>query len=370
MKFTVSTKPLSDALNLGVINQNVSKFYRKSCLAQLCADKHSLTINLEAAFILSEIRLKGSGDSEESARIFVDCLLLKQLVSTFDTAVTTLEFTDTGLILHSGKSKFTLPKLVDDDDIELNAPHVPDTSTSISIDKADWKFIKDFQMYAIAMSFIHPVYTKVWVGSSGDVLVGDFDNSLFTHSAKNKLGTTCLLSDTIINLFNSLPEGAVLKESGKDYVIHIKTDSFELLSQFTPQYEADEDVGSYNSEIILDMMKHPATGVAKVTTAALTKFLGQAELLSNSSEDTITLKVSESNLSLSDRNIDCMIDFESGVTIATPYQVEFKTSLLKSVLSNYDDEKITIAPMITDSEPVGIIVWGKELTTVLAGVEE
>lgn len=368
MKFTVSTKPLSDALNLGVINQNVSKFYRKSCLAQLSVTRDTLTINLEAAFILSEIRLKGSSDSEATARVFVDCLLLKQLVSTFDTSVTILEFTDDGLILHSGKSKFTLPKMIDDAEIELQSPQLSNASQSIPIDKSDWKFIKDFQMYAIAMSFVHPVYTKVWVGATGDVLVGDFDNSLFTHSKKSKLGKTCLLSDTIINLFNSLPDGATLEVSGDDYIIHIVSDAFELLSQFTPQYESDEEVGSYQSEVILGMMSHPEMYGVKVPTAALTKFLSQADLLSSSSEDSITFTVSDHQVVLRDKNIDCTIDIAEKA--GYDYKVEFKTTLLKSVLSNYSDENIMIAPMITDDIPVGIIVWSKELTTVLAGVEE
>lgn len=367
MKFIVNTKPLADSLNLGVINANVSNFYRKSCLAQVTASAHDLKINLEAAYIVSEIRLKGSGDSERSETVFVDSLLLKQLVSTFESSTITLEFTDGGLILHSGKSKFTLPKMVDEVEIQLNAPTLPESvSESVDINKPDWKFVKDNQMYAIAMSFIHPVYTKVWIGSKGDVLVGDFDNSLFTHSNKNKLGTTCLLSDTIINLFNSLPEGAQIIKSDKSYVIDVKTDSYEYLAEFTPQYESDENVGSYNSDIILGLMSRSGDSVSFDASAA-NKFLSQASLLSNSSDDTVEFSVRGNELSIVDRNVDCKLPIKGEVI--EPYKIEFKIELLKSVISKYSDGEVNISPMIDNTAVVGAIFFNDELTTVLAGVE-
>ena len=368
MQFNVSTKPLTDALNLGVVNQNVSKFYQKSCLAQITASRRELKINLEAANVLTEIHLKGSGDSDEVVTMFVDCLLLKQLVSTFEASVTTFEFTEGGLILHSGKSKFTLPKMLDDAELELNPPNVSESEGSVSIDinQSDWKFIKDHQMYAIAMSFIHPVYTRVWIGDNGDVLVGDFDNSLFTHSKKSKLGNTCLLSDTIVNLFNTLPEGAKLRNIGNSYIITVTTDGFEYMSEFKPIYESDEGVGSYNSDIILEMMGHGEAG-AKMNTAAINKFLNQAALLSTNTEDTIKLSVGGGNISLVDSNVDCKLPVEG---ITEEFSVEFKTSLLKSVVSNFDEEVVSIAPMKQEEEVAGILVWSKNMTVVLAGIDE
>lgn len=106
MKFTCNTKPLMDALDIGVINQNVSKFFKKSCLAQITASQRELKLNFEASKICSEVILKGSGDSDETSVVFVDCLLLKQLVNTFESATTIIEFTDSGIVLHSGKAQF------------------------------------------------------------------------------------------------------------------------------------------------------------------------------------------------------------------------------------------------------------------------
>lgn len=369
MKFTCSTKPLSDALNLGVINSNVSKFYQKSCLAQVTASGQDLTINLEASRILSEIKIKGSSNEAGSARIFVDCMLFKQLVATLTSSTVDLEFDEGGLILHSGKSKFTLPKMFEEDDIELTAPTKDSNLTTVDLDKEGWKFVKDHQMYAIAMSFAYPVYTNVWVGSDSDVLVGDFDNSLFTHSNVKSLGSTCLLSDTIINLLNSVPDGAVIKQcNNKSYIISVTTDSYQFDAQFTPQYENDEDVGDYNSDIILDMINDGDDDDAiSLSPAEVKKYLNQAELLATSNDQTISFEVEENTVRLRDNNVNCVISVENKG--AVKYGVVFKTSLLKQVIGSYDDETVKIYPALQDGEVIGINIKGAKLTTVFAGVE-
>lgn len=370
MKFACSTKPLIDALNLGIVNQNISKFHQKSCLAQIKADRQVLQINLEAAYVFTEIMLKGSGDSDEPATVFVDCALLKSLVSTFDgVAVTTFEFTDSGLVLHSGSSKFNLPKMVDDDaGLELTSPGLPpEGAASIDITKDEWKFIKDYQMYAIAMSFIHPVYTRVYVGEGGDTIVGDFDNSLFTYSKKSKLGSTCLLSDTIINLFNSLPEGAKLTKLGRSYLISVQTDGYEYASEFTPVYESDEGVGEYNADVIIEMMNHGEDAI-QLNLAAVNKFMNQAALLSTSTEDTIRLIVKSNEVALVDKNVDCKIPLAKASNYE--FTIDFKTSLLKSVISNFDEEEINICPLSVEGEISGVVFWTKNMTAVLGGVDE
>lgn len=369
MNFVLSTKPLADALNLGVINSNVSKFYQKSNVAQITATRNTLRINLEAARIVTELTLKGSGDSDETQTVLVDCMLLKQLVSTFEASTTTLEFTDGGLILHSGKSKFTLPKLLDDIEIEIRRPAIGEYGAGKEIDKAGWKFVKDYQMYAIAMSFIRAVYTRVWVGDTGDILVGDFDNGIFTHSEKGSLNSTCLLSDTIINLFISLPEGAKMTSLGRSYLINVNTDTFAMASEFEPYFEDDEGVGSYNSDIFLSTMQEPDNheGAITVSTSTISKFLSQADLLATGTEATMDMTVADSQVILHDNNVDCRIDLKTAV--ATPFELTFKMSLLKSALSNYDVEEIRIYPSIQEDEVVGILICSDDLTTILAGVE-
>ena len=366
MKFTCNTKPFADSLALGIINSNVSNFHQKSCTVELTASGNMLKINIEASQIFTEIHIPGKGEGDP-ATVFVDSLLLKNLSSTFESQTVTLDFEENGLIITSGKSKFTLPKMVDGDDFDLRAPSIPETTEgSIEIDSSDWKFIKDYQMYAISMAFINPVYTKVWVGENGDVLVGDFDNSLFTHSVHSKLGKTCLLSDTIINLFNSLPEGSKITPMDDSYVIQLKTDSYEYATQFTPQYEDDESVGSYNSDIFLGMMKHPDEAIT-VNTVAITKALNQALLISTNSQDSIVFSLEDGQVHLKDKNVDC----EVSVTGSTEerYKVEFNLERLKKVIANYSDETVQISPMMQEGEAVGIMVWNDSLTTIVAGLE-
>lgn len=366
MKFICNTKPFADSLDLGIINNNVSNFHQKSCTVELTASEKMLKINIEASQIFTEIHIPGKGEGDP-ATVFVDSLLLKNLASTFESQTVTLDFEENGLIITSGKSKFTLPKMVDGDDFDLKAPEVPESfENAIDINQDDWKFVKDNQMYAISMAFINPVYTKVWVGDTGDVIVGDYDNSLFTHSVHSKLGKTCLLSDTIINLFNSLPAGSKLVPMGDSYVISLKTDSYEYLTQFTPLYESDESVGSYNSDIFLGMMKHDEVGM-KVNTVAITKALNQALLLSTNSQDSIFFALEDGQVHLTDKNVDCSIA-TTGANEGK-YRIEFNLERLKKVIANYSDETINIIPMEQEGQAVGIMVWNDQLTTIVAGLE-
>lgn len=368
MKFTVATKPLADSLNLAIVNANISQYYSKSCVVEVSVDGSVLRINVEAKSIRSEIKLKGKNDTNENGVAFVSSTLLKQLVSTFEDAVTTFEFVSGGVVLYSGKSKFTLPNLVEEDEMTLTRPTAPattDVAAAKAIDKADWRFIKDHQMFALSMSFIHPVYTRVWAGQTGDVIVGDYDNTLFTHSEKSKLGTTCLLTDTIINLFNSLPDGAKLIRSGDAYIIVVDSDSFEFLSEFVPEYESD--VGSYNSDILLEVMSHPESGDIRVDVAPLNRFLSQAELILSSTDAEIQLDVGDGVIKLYDNDVNCVVPVAGTGITPNSYTLTFKVKMLKSVLSNYS-EQVYINPTYTDDEISGIVIWDKELTTVLAGM--
>lgn len=376
MKFIVSTKPTKSALDLAIINSNVSKFYSKSCLAEVSANANTLTINLEAASIVSEVKLKGSGDTDEASTVFVDSLVLKQLIASFDSPTIIFEFTESGLVLHTGKSKFTLPKMTDDSDMALARPlKVLELSNcvDVDVDSSAWKFVKDHQMFAIAMSFVHPVYTNVWVSDGDDVVVGDFDNSIFTHSHKSNLGCCCLLSDTIVNLLMSLPEGSkiVRDPESRSYIINGSTDSFEYIAQFTPKYESDPGVGSYNADMVLSMMPDSSDQAVTLDSDKISKLLNQASLLSTSSEDTITLSVRDKQAWLHDNNVNGSVDIKPSCDWdkIKEYSVEFRTALLKSAMSNYSGD-ISIYPCMADDDIVGgVVMKDKDVTTLLAGVE-
>lgn len=374
MKFTLSTRPLISALDLGVIPANVSKYYAKSCLAQLTATRQELKINLEASLICSELTLKGSGDADEVATVFVDCLLLKQLVATFDSATTTIEFLPGGgIALHSGSSRFNLPNMVESSELRLTAPSAVADATApvISIKADDWKFIKDYQMYAIAMSFVYPVYTKVWLGEDGTVVVGDFGQQLFTASKKSSLGATCLVTDTIINLFNIIPDGATLTKIDKSYLINYSSDSFSYAAQFTPQYEGDAGVDDYKSAIVLGAFNKDEANHFDVATAEVLKRLNQAELLASNADDTIKLTISNLPSGLLLKLVDNNTRHDIPVSgTCQDFSLDFFISKLKSVFNNIDEETVHVAPVVDGAGvPQGITVWTNQIAVMLGGAE-
>lgn len=374
MKFTLSTKPLINALDLGVIPANVSKFYKKSCLAQLTATKNTLKINLEASLIASELLLRGSGDSDETVTVFVDCLLLKQLVSTFESSTVTIEYIPGGgITLHSGSSKFNLPSIIEGSDLSLVAPRadVDPSAPSIKINSDDWKFIKDCQMYAIATSFVYPVYTKIWLGEDGSVIIGDFNQQCFTVSQKSSLGSTCLVSDTIVNLFNTLPEGATLTKLDKSYIIKFACDSFEYAAEFTPQYESDAGVGDYKSAVILGAFNKDADNNFEIPVAEILKRLNQSELLSNSAEDTVKFEVVSKQDKLFLKLTDANTDHEIPVTgNCNEFSVTFFITKLKDVMNNLDEETAHVSPIVDEDGAVqGITIWTKQVSVMLGGVQ-
>ena len=373
MKITVNTKPLLEALNLGIINSNVTKYYEKSETAQLKIEGNSLIINLEADSILSEIEMKGKVEdtgyvTTDSGDIgFVSSMTLKQLVSSFETATVVFEFTESGLLVVSGKSKFTLPYKVDSDaGLEYDRPKEEGTSENFDLNQETWDFVDKYQMYAIAMSFLHKVYSRVYSGESNDVLVCDYDSGVYTHSNKPALGKACLLSSTIINLFNSLPEGALIAECGDDYLVKVSTDSYRFRAEFHPDSEKDEEFGDYMSDMIIEMMNSPEKGLS----LKVGSILSQSALLSSNSEDTIELQVKGATVKLVDKYTDCFIE-SSGVS-NIDYQLQFKKSLFKSVISNCPEEDVVIQPILDeedDSMVSGVLFRSKDLQVVLAGVE-
>lgn len=367
MKFTLSTKPLSDALDLGVIQANISKYYRVSCLAQLTATKHELRINLEASNVVTELLLKGTGDEEGPVTAFVDCLVLKQLVGTFESNTTTIEYTEGGIVLHAGTSKFTLPFLAESGDGELKRPQLaPENAPTIPVDLNDWKFIKDYQMYAVALSFVHPIYTNAWIGQDGDVIVGDFDNSLFTFSKKSKLGRTCLLPDTIINLFNSLPEGAKITLMEKSYRVDVKTDTYEYASEFSPKYEDEDNNGNYSANAIMEAVTKNEESAIKVAVAPIAKLLSQADLLASSGDNKIDFAVVGNEVRIHDDNVDCKIKFEG---TCDEFEIPLNASQFKSIIGHVDSETIKIAPALVEGEISGLTIWTDNLTVMVGAVD-
>ncbi len=228
-------------------------------------------------------------------------------------------------------------------------------------------------MFAISTSEKRPVYKNVWVGSDNAAIVGDFDASLFTYSKHGNFDSSCLIPPTLINLFTSIPEGSTIAKIDKNYVLNIETDNYSMVTEFTPKYEDDETVGSYNSEIILNILKHPENFIT-LDINPIIKFINQTAIVNQSDAGKITdFILGDGKLLLNNRSNS----YSTEVDTDASYTVKFATAYLKSVLSNLDDDKVNVAPMKrtvpgANGQPateitIGCIFWTDDLTIVLAG---
>lgn len=366
MIFEANTKPIVDGLELAIINSNITKFYQKSCIVELDIEENDLRVNTEVSAIKSELIFKGSVSGDDSyTHAFVDSLLFKSLLESLDSDTVKLEINENSLTVYSGRSHFNLPQVIEEADIELDRPNRDVAASNfIKVDQSSWKFIQDYQMYALAMSFLHPVYRYVWMGESGDVISGDYDNSIFTTSKKSQFPTTCLITDTIVNLLNNVPEGSQIAQLDRSYEIKVDLDPYSYICEFEPKYEEDEGVGTYSADIILSLFNHDA-GIA-VKTDKLSKYLSQAELFSNANDATIKLACTNDSLSLVNESVNCKIDVNNPFG---EFSVAFNIKFLKDAFNHLDSDEIQISPLIQDGVATGIILWTDNMTTVLGGVE-
>lgn len=368
MKFVVATKPLKSATSLGIIKANISKFYSRSGIAQITATRDALKINIQASGIKTRMTLAGSGDSDDSATVIVDCSVFKNLIDSIDSELISIEFVPGGINVHADTSKFAISQMIDATDMRLEEPmDASGAETSVAVNPADWQFVKDHQMYAVATKDAHPVYKNAWVGAGGDVLVGDFDLSMFTYSKRGAFGNTCLFPTSIINLFASIPEGSTIAKVGKNYVLTVTSDNYSMVTEIAPKYEDDAAVGSYNAKIILDMLVHPESYIT-IEAGAITRFINQTSIISKSELDKVfDFVVNGNELTLANATSSYSMEVES-TSANNNFTVKFNADLFKSVLSNFDDETINVAPTIRGNKAIGCIFWTDNLTTILAGV--
>lgn len=369
MKFTCSTKPLKTAIELGIIKSNISQFVSRSRVVKLTATESALKINIEASRISTELTLHGSGDEAGPVSIILDSITFRNLVTTFDADVTTIEFVQGGVVLHSGKSRFKLSQMSDDADATFGVPTNPANFTQqyvpTIIDTDSWKFVRDHQLFALATELKHPIYTRVWVGADGDVLVGDVDKGIFTHSKKGALADTCLLLSTIVNLFAVLPDGAELIKLPSSYLIHLSTDGYDYLTEFVPEYEADEGVGEYHHEVIFYALTPSNDGVL-VTTAELRKFLSQTSLLATLPDSPVSITISDKCITVKENKGSKEIQTETEVD--SPWSCTFRSNDLRQVLSRFD-ASVKIAPKFdeeTGSIVDGVVFSDDTMSVVLA----
>lgn len=372
MKFNLNVAPLKDALNLGVINSNISKFFEKSTVVELTVDgDNELRINTQATSLLSEATIKGDNEDKGTASAIVDCILFKQLVSTVDTNEMSLDFQDNFLVVQCGKSKFNVPKLLTDEDgASLDRPASgSDVESNLcgELHPTVWKYVQDHQLYAVAMSQINKVYTRVWISGDRGVLTGDPTLSFFTYQPDSDLDSSCLVSSTIVNLLSTLEEGSKLyRVSDNSYVVDMSSDVFEFRSQFMVDHEDENGMGTYDADMIFDMVFDDTQTSVNVSKQKLYSNVKQAELFSSSSDPLVFVEASDSGLKLVNDNVNCKISSDNpGIN----YKVGFTLTDLDTVVSHMDGDDIEFAPIVKEDEVFGIRLKSGNLVALLGGVE-
>lgn len=368
MKFITSTRPLKNAVDLAVIRDNISKYNKRSTLAQVTLLRNELRINLEANSVFTEIILQGSCDEpvDEERTVFVDCNTFRALVDSFEADITTIEFVEGGIVLHSNSSKFNLPSTLPNiEGISLTRPTTNISEEFIEIVPEDWSFVKDHQLFAISIWKTNLVYTLVYVNKDGTVLVGDIDDSIFTWTKKSNLNTTFLLNPNIINLFTVLPDHCKLYKHDKNYIVNVSTDSYTLNSEFIPDYEEDEGMGSYSADIILGTM-NPCEDYIEFSPVSIYRFLAQLDLVSSKEEkEEINFEVTSDSLIVSNDSSKIKLPITVHGNL-DPYKGDFKADIFKSIFSSLNTEKVKVNPTYLDGEISGCLFYTDDLKIVLA----
>lgn len=365
MKFTVNTKPVIESTKLAIINANVSVFHKKSCIVYVSADTNTLKINIEAKSIRTEVTIPGHGEGEP-ASIFVDSMLFKNLISTFDSDLLEFDFEENALKIISGKSEFSLPKIIDSADISFTSPELPDIANEIKLVKDDWKFISDHQEYAISVSYNTPVYTYAKFTADGKALTGDYDTGIFTKSEQTPF-IDCLLTDTVIHLFTELPDDATAYKNDRNIIIQFVQDSYSYRSEITPTYETDEGVGNYNADMILALM-NPTDVYSTIDRNRLNKLIDQATILSSNKEDIVTIKANDDKIAITGPNLEGL--FDSTHSIVNAYEGKLKLRTFKSAITHFVDDIINIAPLYADDIVNGILLFDSKLYVTIGTIEE
>lgn len=376
MKFIIDTSKLINAVSLAIISSNVNRFDYKSSLVQLTANPETniLTINLDANYTYTEVRLSGEcvceSDEDANTKKFIDVTMFKQLVCSFDSKVTEIEFIDSGIVLYSGTSKFNLPQIIDGEDMSLTSPdNIGSEDEEIEFNKSDWEFIKNNQFYALAKDFVHPIYTYVYIGN-GNTITGNMNESLFTLSHRLDLGdTVSLLSDKNIISGSMLPDNTKFAKHGESFIFYTETNDFIYTMQFLPKYEGKSDLGYYNADIILDLMKIPEDGYCSIETSSVKKFISQISILSQKNEDYLQFEIKDNKLKMIYKNNNINIISIGGN--CTDFKLNFMLSNVKNAINNYSSDEIHISPVYNnDNVMAGMLIWDDNLTTIVTAVED
>ena len=365
MKFIVATKPLKDALNLIVVNSNINSFNLRTGIIQLCVEDSKLRMNTESTLIFSEVHLDGEVEGDGDSFCTLDCLMLKNLISTISDIDVTLDFQDNSLDIYTKNSNFSIPKK-NDEGIQLDRPEY-DVSESDLIGDLEvdaWKFVKKNQAYALCALPTYKVYNFAWVSKKG-IITGDPVTGYFTFNDESSIEDSCLMSMDIINLLASFEEGSKLYKTDGGYVVKFDLDSFTLISQFDVYHEEEDGIDSYGEDLVFDMIYDESDVSVDVDLAELLPFIKQTMMISAAvSEEYLKMSYSDGKLSLSTPSTRFVID---DCESEGEFECTFRIHHLSNVLNHMDRELVKFYPIVKEGEVYGLKVEGDHLVALIGG---
>jgi len=370
MRFTINTTPLQSVLDLVVVSNNISKFYARSTVLQISVDKENqLKFNSEADSVISEAIMKGQieGVVTSDSIAFVDAVLFKQLIDTFDSTTVSIEFKTDYITVYSGRSTFNVANLVAATDMQLKSPVEP-VGEECDLNSDIWKLVKDKQLYALSDNFVRLVYTYIYNGSD-KIITGDYIHSLFTLSKKGGLPSNCLLSTNIMNIILSVDSKSKIYHVGESFVIVDVNDAFKFTSELKPRYESDLALGSYNSDIIMDIFDNVGADGITIPLAKIKVLLSQTNILSEGDVPSIKWTCAKGKLKLLSDNVDGQIEGKL-IGKSLNWELIFKLKIIIDVISNLEGENINIYPTFQEDVVNALIFKDESVSVILAGIQE
>lgn len=382
MKAVVNTEALKAGLGTLILDSGISKFNPKSCITRLTISKGTLQLDTEYTDIKSRLRIDCETEGSSESVIYIESSVFKKLINSLTAATLTLTLDDsdsTSLIVNAGKSKFIVPQIAEYMDVKfgIDTANSEDLETlfdgSAKFDFSAWKFISNYQLYAIADNTTnHKAYTNVYVGENNEIIVGDYNNNLFTFSTKNTMFDSCMLSGSVVKLLISYPDDSCIARSESQsnlwYIMCHKDDGhYSLISEFTTKLESESE--NYQADKVIPLMTHDdSLAVTIPNLAAIRDVLAQGSVLvSNKNGYVINLAVSDGKLRIYGNNMEYVEDIDNS---NISFEVAFRLQKFIDTVSHLDSNEVKIMPKYRKGRDGGevviaILIWTDDLTIVL-----
>lgn len=380
MKITVSTEALKSGLSTLILDSSISKFNPKSCITRLTMSSGSLQLDTEYSEIKSRLKMDCTADTDDLKVIYVESSVFKRLIGSLNTGDVSLEITDkdeTTLVVYAGKSKFFVPQIAEYQDVRfgIESGDIEDLETlfdkSAKFDFSAWKFVSNYQLYAIADSITSlKAYTNVYVGEDNSIIVGDYNNNLFTYSNKNTVFDSCMLPGSVVRLLIAYPEDSSVAhgDNGLWYIMcHNESGNYSLISEFKTKPETDTE--NYQSDKILPLMVHDDKSAVTIPNlAAIRDVLAQGSVLvSNKNDYVINLSVDKGKLHIYGNNMEYTENVDNA---DVSFNAAFRLQHFIDTISHLDSNEVTIMPKYRKDRNgndvvIAILLWTENLTVVL-----